>query len=89
MLLVCTEDRGFKVKIPPAVTTLTSASACPQQKGLPHKGVSLLPGSACILSMGARQLWHDCSPIPDHFSVFRRHIGNSTGMNVSGPQPLL
>lgn len=51
MLLVCPEDRGFKVKIAPAasqrhVTTLTSASACPQQKGLP-----LLPGSCGMTAL--------------------------------------
>lgn len=91
MLLMCPEDRGFKVKIPPVasprhVATLTSASACPQQKGLPHQGIFLLPGSACILSLGARLLWHDCSPIPNHFTVFRRHSGNSTEMDASGPQ---
>lgn len=49
MLLVCPEDRGFKVTMPPAasprhVTTLSSANACLQLKGLPHKGVSVLQG---------------------------------------------
>lgn len=49
MLLVCPKDRRFKVTIPPAasprhVTTLTSASACPQLKGLPHKEISVPQG---------------------------------------------